>query len=61
MPATLNSPPTAFDSSLTDVNAARTVEIGLAEADCYQCQVPRTSMCKLLDRRDGPALRDTGL
>src|SRR6201999_3407348 len=31
----------------------------LAEADWYQCPVPRETMRKLLERRDGPAIRDT--
>jgi MocE subfamily Rieske [2Fe-2S] domain protein len=35
------------------------IEKGLAEADWYQCPVPREVMRKLLDRRDGPAIRDT--
>jgi len=49
------------DYSLTGVNAALAVEKGLAEADWYQCAVPRETMRKLLERRDGPALRDTAL
>jgi Na+-transporting NADH:ubiquinone oxidoreductase subunit F len=35
------------------------MEKGLAEADWYQCPVPRETMRKLLERRDGPAIRDT--
>ena len=52
-------PPTKLDYSLTGVNATLAVEKGLAEADWYQCPVPRATMRKLLERRDGPALRDT--
>ena len=59
MPATTNSPSATLDYSLTGLNAARAVEKGLAEADWYQCPVPRATMRKLLERRDGPALRDT--
>lgn len=59
MATILNSPPESLDYSLTGVNAARAVEKGLAEADWYQCPVPRATMRKLLERRDGPALRDT--
>jgi MocE subfamily Rieske [2Fe-2S] domain protein len=33
--------------------------MGLAEADWYQCPVPRATMRRLLERKDGPALRDT--
>lgn len=49
------------DYSLTGVNATLAVEKGLAEADWYQCAVPRETMHTLLERRDGPALRDTAL
>jgi fatty acid desaturase len=49
------------DYSLTGVNSALAVEKGLAEADWYQCAVPRETMRKLLERRKGPALRDTVL
>jgi len=55
----LPNPPSQLDYSLTGVNAARAVEKGLAEADWYQCHVPRESMRQLLERRDGPAARDT--
>ena len=52
-------PPDILDYSLTGENASRAIELGLAEADWYQCPVPRATMRKLLERRDGPALRDT--
>ena len=52
-------PPTKLDYSLTGENAARAVEKGLAEADWYTCYIPREAMRKLLERRDGPAIRDT--
>ena len=48
-----------LDYSLTGVNAILAVEKGLAEADWYQCPVPREIMRGLLERRDGPALRNT--
>lgn len=51
--------PKALDYSLTGVNATLAVEKGLAEADWYQCYVPRGVMRSLLERRDGPAIRDT--
>ena len=57
----LLKPPTKLDYSLTGENAARAVERGLAEADWYQSPVPRATMRQLLERRDGPALRDTVL
>ena len=44
---------------LTPENSARAIELGLAEAEWYQTPVPRETMRALLERRDGPALRDT--
>ena len=49
------------DYSLTGVNAARAVEKGLAEAEWYTTPVPKAEMRKLLERRNGPAIRDTAL
>jgi Na+-transporting NADH:ubiquinone oxidoreductase subunit F len=47
------------DYSLTGVNSNLAVEKGLAEADWYTCPVPKAAMRNLLERRDGPAIRDT--
>jgi Na+-transporting NADH:ubiquinone oxidoreductase subunit F len=47
------------DYSLTGIRSHLAVEQGLAEADWYQSPVPREVLRKLLERRDGPALRDT--
>ena len=55
----ISSPPFKLDYSLTGFNSALAVEKGLAEADWYQCEVPRETMRQLLKRRDGPAIRDT--
>ncbi len=57
-PVAPGGPPT-LDYSLTGVNAHLAIEKGLAEADWYQTPVPRETMRKLLERRDGPAIRDT--
>ncbi len=57
--ATLMRPPNVLDYSLTGENAHRAVELGLAEADWYQPQVPRATLRQLLERRNGPAIRDT--
>jgi MocE subfamily Rieske [2Fe-2S] domain protein len=57
----LPEPQTCQDYSLTGVNSALAVEKGLAEADWYQCAVPRETMRKLLERRNGPAIRHTVL
>lgn len=55
----LLDPPTGLDYSLTGENATRAIERGLAEADWYQSPVARATMRRLLERRDGPAIRDT--
>ena len=49
----------APDYSLTGVNAALAIERGLAEADWYTTPVPKEKLRHLLQRRDGPAIRDT--
>ena len=54
----LSEQPIYPDYSLTGVNATLAIEKELAEADWYQCAVPREAMRKLLGRRDGPAVRD---
>lgn len=55
----LAKPPKHLDYSLTGENSTKAIERGLAEADWYQCPVPRAEMRKLLERKDGPAIRDT--
>ena len=57
--AILEEPIARPDYSLTGVNSTLAIEKGLAEADWYQCPVPRETMRKLLERRNGPAIRDT--
>ena len=57
--AVLTKPPKHLDYSLTGENATKSIEKGLAEADWYQCPVPRATMRKLLERSNGPAIRDT--
>ncbi len=57
--ATLTERPPSPDYSLIGPNSKLAVENGLAEAEWYQCPVPRETMRQLLVRRDGPALRDT--
>ncbi len=51
--------PKALDYSLTGENSTMAIERGLADAEWYQCPVPRATMRALLERRDGPASRDT--
>lgn len=57
-PGTAN-PSLTPDYSLIGINAALAVEKGLAEADWYQCPVPRATMRTLLERRDAPAILNT--
>lgn len=59
MSTMMASPKLHLDYSLTGVNAKQAIERGLAEADWYQSPVPRDEIRTLLERRDGPALRDT--
>jgi hypothetical protein len=40
-----------IDYSLIGVNSSLAVERGVAEADWYQCPVPRETMRKLLERK----------
>jgi MocE subfamily Rieske [2Fe-2S] domain protein len=47
------------DYSLVGVNSKLAVEKGLAEAAWYQSPVPRDVMRQLLERKNGPAIRDT--
>jgi Na+-transporting NADH:ubiquinone oxidoreductase subunit F len=51
----------APDYSLTGTSATLAVEKGLAEAEWYTTPVPKQEMRKLLERRNGPAIRDTAL
>ena len=55
----LMRPPAELDYSLTGKNFNRAIELGLAEADWYQSPVPRATLRKLLERKNGPAIRDT--
>ncbi len=47
------------DYSLVGKDTALAIEKGLAEAAWYASPVPRPKMRALLERRDGPAIRDT--
>ena len=62
MPASAETDDTkisGLDYSLIGENSRRAVERGLAEADWYQCKLPRPLLRSLLERRDGPALWNT--
>jgi fatty acid desaturase len=49
------------DYSLLGPDGRRAVETGLAAAEWYHSDVPRKVMKELMQRRDGPAIRDTAL
>jgi len=55
----LAKPTLKLDYSLTGENAHLAIERGLAEADWYQTPLPRQTLRHLLERRNGPAIRDT--
>ena len=47
------------DYSLVGESSRRAVETGLASADWYHSEVPRKTLKELMQRTDGPAIRDT--
>ena len=49
------------DYSLIGASTERAVETGLASAEWYHTEVPRKTMKELMQRSDGPAMRDTVL
>ena len=50
---------TGRDYSLVGPEAQRAVDRGLSQAQWYRTEVPRKRMKQLMQRRDGPAIRDT--
>jgi len=52
-------PATPRDYSLVGRDAAWAVESGLATAEWYHTEIPRKQMKALMQREDGPAIRDT--
>jgi len=57
--ASVQKPRTRLDYSLVGEQASLAIERGLAEAEWYQTPVSRAKLRKLLERRNGPAIRDT--
>ena len=53
--------PSRRDYSLIGRNARLAVETGLSAAEWYHTEVPRREMKALMQRRDGPAIRDTAI
>jgi len=47
------------DYSLVGAESQKVIEMGLTDAEWYQSPVPRDKMLQLLERKDGPAIRDT--
>ncbi|TIR38328.1 MAG: fatty acid desaturase [Mesorhizobium sp.] len=59
MNATMDAAPSGRDYSLVGRDAKLAVETGLAAAEWYHTDVPRKQMKELMQRSDGPAMRDT--
>ncbi len=55
----MTKPFTPRDYSLVGADAKRALELGLASAEWYRAPVPRKRMKELMQREDGPAIRDT--
>ncbi len=53
--------PTKRDYSLIGRDSKLALENGLAAAQWYQTEIPRKRMKELMQRRDGPAIRDTAI
>ena len=47
------------DYSLVGAETQRSIDMGLADAEWYRSPVAREKMRELLERKDGPAIRDT--
>jgi fatty acid desaturase len=47
------------DYSLVGESSKNAIESGLASAEWYHTQIPRAVMKELMQRKDGPAIRDT--
>ena len=55
----MNTHVIARDYSLVGPEAKHAEELGLASAQWYLAPVPRKRMKELMQRKDGPAIRDT--
>lgn len=55
----MSAPAIEFDYSLLGKNAKLAEEKGLASAEWYSSPIPRKRLKELMQRRDGPAIRDT--
>ena len=52
---------TRRDYGLLGLDAKHAVATGLSAAEWYSCAIPRKELKALMQRRDGPALRDTAI
>src|ERR1700744_3231600 len=55
----MSAPVIEFDYSLLGKNAKLAEEKGLASAEWYSSPISRKRLKELMQRRDGPAIRDT--
>lgn len=53
--------PSARDYSLVGESTRRAIDSGLAAAEWYHTDIPRKQMKELMQRSDGPAIRDTAI
>ncbi len=51
--------PTKRDYSLIGKDSKHAEEMGLTSAEWYACPIPRKRLKELMQRKDGPAIRDT--
>ena len=47
------------DYSLVGAESQKVIDMGLTDAEWYQSPVPREKIRELLERKNGPAIRDT--
>ena len=57
----MNMPFTPRDYSLVGPDSKHAIEMGLADAEWYRAPIPRKRLKELMQRSDGPAIRDTAI
>ena len=61
MTAEMGTAPAKRDYSLVGRDAEHALQLGLASAEWYKCDIPRARLKELVKRKDGPAIRDTAI
>ena len=57
----MSATPQLRDYTINAETIRRTDEAGLGSADWYKTPIPRKALKELMQRRDGPAIRDTAI